>query len=447
MKNQRHFICLFVMIFAFSLFFPGLVQGQSETTASPPALTPAEKKDPSQLSPPPENNIVLIEAEKSPPATLPESLRRIRDQIRIKWMKPEVFAPIDRPGITGVSIAGQTKPGTRVYLKSDTIFLLGDNGAKSSRKLLSEEVKYLPGVVDLRGLFFFELYLPDGHYELPVAVVDAKAPMLQAAKIFHLFLKIKSNQIEFDYLIEDMGDPFNPLSDYFTVGLGGNQVLYNKAVPSIPSELRFSSFEYPSFRVGWGKTISPSWRFAGYLITAPGATTNGTRVAVTNGNYIWPHISADTVYSHPQWKWLWRENYRMRWGLRMGLQGHWLPFIRSLTAGSNVQTVNPAFLQMVSLGAQFDLMTNDDFNYEVLFRFQYPVSESPLYTIDQQVAFDGSLGAIYRWPNKKWYMGLYWYGQWIKSTFNEYDLFVERQVSGSFDILYSNIECRWIYPL
>jgi hypothetical protein len=399
------------------------------------------KKDkPDEVSPP-----NLLEGEKVTPAQLPEALRKIRDQIRIRWYPPELFSKLDVAN-KGVSIAGETKPGTRVYLKSDEIFQFKADGAKVSRKLNPDDAKYLPGVVDLRGLFFFELYLPPGKYDIPVSFVDPRAPMLQAAKNYHLIINIKSDKVEFDYLIEGEDDPFSPISDYFTFGLGGNLMVYNKAVPEIPAELRFSSFKVPSLRMGFGKSFSESWRMASYFLSAPGSTSNGSRVTVTNGNYNWPILSADLIYSHKKWKWLYHENYRIRWGLRMGLQSHLIPFMRAETQGSTVQTIRLASMQMLTVGTQFDILTNADISYEILMRFHFPMNTNDYFKVTNQMSFDGSMGALYRWPEQKWSLGLFWYGQWLKYSFTEYDQFVSREVQGTFNILYSNIEMRFIYP-
>lgn len=234
------------------------------------------------------------------------------------------------------------------------------------------------------------------------------------------------------------------MQNYWYGGTGFNYSVFNKEVPDIPSEIRFSSFKPLSLKLGANKEFNERWRWDSSLLVAPGATKDGTRVNVSKGDYYWTILSSDALYSRDNWKSPWR-GYRLRYGFRGGLQAHNLPFIVSQSIEDNTQTVEMKSLFNTMVGGHLDIITDDEFSYEMYFRMALPMLHSSSIKMNNFFAFDGSLGALYKKKDKPYGFGLYWYGQWLNFSFEEFDKFADKEVSGKFNILYSNIEFRMTY--
>ncbi|HEY1078863.1 MAG TPA: hypothetical protein VGE46_02160 [Bdellovibrio sp.] len=402
----------------------------SVPTADTPVSTPPQKGMPTAL--PPERSDTLTPEQQA-----------IRDAININWYQPQGFPDTEKK-IVRITVAGQAKQGTRIYLKSNEIKVLKSATETTTRKLSKDDVKFLPSLADQRGIFAFEMNLPPGNYQIGVSAVDPEAQSMNAAKVYILFLNVTYKKVDFGF-VEDGGEPpYTPASDYYSFGLGFNYAIFNKEVPSVPSEIRFSSFKFPSLRLGYAKTWNPQWRIHASLLAAPGETTAGTRIPVEKGTYLWTILSVDGIYSRDTWKFDWG-SYKARYAIRGGLQVHSVPFIQSASAADNTQEVTNVSYMSPVVGGQLDLMTDYGLSYEVYMRLGIPFIAQSSLAMQDSLLFDGSLGARYRTKSSKWSYGVYWYGQWLKYKFKETDKFINGEVSGSSDILNSNIEFRLHY--
>lgn len=375
--------------------------------------------------------------------SLPPEMKKIRDSILVKWFQPQGVPSEDKKSVR-ITLAGQTKQRTRIYLKSNKILYLKKPTDRTMMELKSSDVKYLPSLADQRGIFGFEVNLPLGNYQIAVAAVDPDAQSMSAAKVFVLFLNVKLKNIEFGFIEEDDDLPFVPQSDYYAIGGGINYSVFNKAVPSIPSEIRFSSFKIPSLRLGYAKTYNPEWRIHGSFLIAPGEATSGTRVPVDGGSYLWLILNGDGIYSRDPWKKEWGD-YKIRYGLRGGLQYHVVPFIRSKWAADNTQNFLGVNYMAPTIGGHIDVMTGGVLSYEAYIKMNVPFIAYSSIKMSNSLAFDGSLGIRYRKKKEPWSYGLYWYGQWLRLSFKERDVFAGSNVSGTLDILQSNAEFRMMY--
>lgn len=402
---------------------------ESSATSVETAAIPANTNEPVALPP-----------EKSD--TLTPEVRAIRDAIDIHWYKPQAFPDAEKKSVR-ISLAGQAKQGTRIYLKSNEIKVLKTATDVRTKKLSKDDVKFLPSLTDQRGVFAFEMTLPPGNYQVAVAAVDPEAQSMNAAKVYVLIMNVTMKGVDFGFVEEGSDLPFTPQSDYYSFGLGFNYTIFNKEVPSVPSEIRFSSFKIPSLRLGYAKTWNPSWRIHASLLAAPGETATGARIPVEKGTYLWTILSLDGIYSRDLWKFEWG-NLKGRYGVRGGLQMHSVPFIRSMSATDNTQTVENINYMTPVIGGHVDLMTDYGLTYEAYLRLGLPVSQSNL-AMSESISFDGSVGARYRTKSSSWSYGLFWYGQWLKYKFTETDKFIGADVNGSSDILNSNIEFRLHY--
>lgn len=401
----------------------------STTDATTPTSTEGTDKD---------SNILIVNKSEK----LSDKVRSIRDAIEVVWFKPESVAD-EKAGTVRISFAGTTKPGTRVYLLSNEIETV--KGDKKEKMVLKPtELKYLPGLADPRGVFLFEMTLPPGNYEIPVSFVDPAAQSINAAKSFILLLNVSYKEVVFGFREMDGRDPFTPESDYYAFGGGLNYAVYNKSSPEVPAEVRFSSFKIPSLRFGYAKTLDPKWRFNASLLFAPGETQNGSRVPVKGGSYIWTNLNADGIYSKETWKKTYGR-YRVRYGVRTGLQLNSIPFLASTTKDDNTQSVQNVSMNYLSVGAQADIMTDDGFSYEVFMRAALPGLLMSSIDAKDLMSIDGSIGGMYFKKKSAWGYGLYWYGNWMKFSFSEKDAYSDKNVSGTSDILFSNLEFRVLY--
>lgn len=384
---------------------------------------------------------VALPADKSD--TLTPEIQAIRDAIQVNWFQPQGF-PDREKKLVRVALVGQSKQGTRIYLKSNEIKELKTPTNIVTKKLTKDDVKFLPGLADQRGIFAFEVNLPPGNYQISVAVVDPEAQTMSAAKIYVLFLNVSYKGVEFGFIEEGQDKPFVPQSDYYSFGMGFNYAVFNKEVPAVPSEIRFSSFKFPSLRLGYAKTWNPEWRIHAYLLAAPGETKTGTRIPVDGGSYLWTILSADGIYSRDPWKLEWG-SYKVRYAVRGGLQVHSVPFIQSVSSLDNTQGISNISYTTPVVGGHVDLMTDGPISYEGYMRLGIPFIAQAGLKLSDSFLFDGSIGGRYRAKKSAWSYGVFWSGQWLKFKFNEDDKFVSSNVDGSFDILNSNLEFRIHY--
>jgi len=432
---------------------------QATTTASPKKTEKKSKKKSKKTEPvveaPAESKISSIDPTTmnydSMPFVLPQDskvklspeVQAIRDAIDIRWFQPQSFPDVEK-NMVRVVLAGLTKQGTKIYLKTDEIIHFKNSSEIETKKLTNEDIRFLPGVADQPGIFGFELNLPPGKYQLSVAAVDNQAQTMVAAKIYVIYLKITLKGVEFGFVLEGEDEPFVPQSDFVSFGLGANYAIFNKQVPAIPAEIRFSSFKLPNIRAGYAKTWNREWRIHASLSASPGETTTGTRIPVEGGTYLWTIVSGDGIYSHEDWK-LEYGNYKMRYAIRGGLQAHSVPFIQSVSTQDTTQGLANVTYMAPTIGGHIDVMTDYGFSYEVFARLGIPfINYSSIKTSDN-LLLDGSIGARYRIKGDPWSYGVYWTGQWLKYKFNEDDKFMQTNVDGSFDILNSNIEFRIHY--
>lgn len=409
-----------------------------------PATAPAHAQAPAAKKNVVEANLELTPEERE----RQEKLSRVKNNIQVRWFKPEVTIEKNDPNFEKpqkISIAGETKAGTRIYLQSNRVFKVSPEGKKEKIVLKENQVNFLPGVADRRGIFLFQLNLTQGNYEVAVSMVDPEAQSMSAAKVYTLVLGLTQGRASLSQREEGGEDPFKAHFDYFAAGLGLNYSVFNKT-SDVPSELRFSSFKFPSLRLGYATTFSqyPDWRADASFLMAPGETKNGTRVNVQSGSYNWMILGGDALYSRPDWTKEWN-GYRMRWAIRGGLQMHSLPFLTSVTTGITDQKVSMVNFNTVVAGGHIDILTDSEFSYAAQMRVAIPFLNFSNMNLRNPLSFDGSVGGIYRREESPWSYGLFWYGQWLQFNFNETDKFDNGSHSGKFDIMYSNIEFRTMY--
>lgn len=367
---------------------------------------------------------------------------------KVNWFKPEVH--IDKKDKEfekqqKISFVGEVKPGTRIYLLATKVFQILPDGTKKNILLKEDQTTHLPGVSDRRGIFLFQLALMQGNYEVGVSFVDPDAQSMTAAKTYMLKVGLGRGKVDFGFSEEADADAFKAQFDYFSGGLGLIYSVFNKQ-SDVPTEIRFSSFKLPSLRLGYASTFKkfPEWRLDSSLFLGPGETKTGTRVNVRGGSYYWTILSADALYSKPDWTKQWKD-YRIRYAIRGGPQMHMLPFLKSIEATTTDQEISQATFGSLGVGGHLDILTDSEFSYSAYLRMTLPFTLMSNTSISSPLSFDGSLGGIYRPEKSKWSYGLYWYGQWLQFKFSEFDKFANRSVDGKFDIMFSNIEFRTMY--
>ena len=73
-------------------------------------------------------------------------------------------------------------------------------------------------------------------------------------------------------------------------------------------------------------------------------------------------------------------------------------------------------------------------------RYQQALSVGSLFEIVPSIAFDGSLGAFYKFKNN-WRVGSFWYGQYHKYDYTSTRIDSE-DVNGEMSLFFSNLELR-----
>jgi hypothetical protein len=217
----------------------------------------------------------------------------------------------------------------------------------------------------------------------------------------------------------------------------------------IPSNLTFHSTKVPALFAKVSRIIKKNWQLQGTFNYSPGDTSSSEKINVVEDQYNWTFLSVNATYLSPNWKST-SEGYPSQFGVQGGFQYHLVPFIqRSSSTDPQAVSLTTNQVIMATLGAVYNVQVNRYWALETFLRYQLPVGSGSVFKVSPQLAFDGSVGAIYKY-SPQWRTGLFWYGQYQKYGFGEHeDVYLKAnggaKVTGSQTLFFSNIEARLGY--
>lgn len=351
--------------------------------------------------------------------------------LRVTWYQPVVEAnQADNTGVT-VVLSGRSQPQSRISISGKKLTVLRE---QRILKLPLEEALLSKAPIIARddGYFEVRMKLPKAmRAQIPVRVESPSSDAAATSKEFLFALQVTENEAKMKGHEQAKESPFLDRPQSLWFGAGFNFVQYDQTLSV--ADVSFQNLEGPSFFVEWQGHISKSSTAMISLKTSPGSATSSENIQVKNGAYQWLTGAAE-VRSRPE---NWTIKYRnqdLQFGVQGGFQHHVMPFLKK--ERGRMFKIDERSLTMVSLGASLEINPKERIYFQNYFRFQYPLASQFNFRVQPNLAFDGSVGAIYRLSSRL-RLGLYWYGQWLDYSFTETNI-----SEGSQFLFYSNIELR-----
>lgn len=387
------------------------------------------------------------EGSSQPKTQSVDPYKKLREELAVTWYRPD-YTRRAKAGRKGVVVSGKTKPGAKILLGGRRITRYSEGQPVEFIEMSKDRLSNLPATADQFGLFFFELYLEEGNYQIPVVVMDPKVRKSRAVNRYQLSFRVEKDRITLADDSEQGNLAFSPFlkkANRVSVGYGANYLTYRKTAPELGRDVNFASVKGPALFVDYWHRFTPRWELALSHKVAPGATTSSEQIPVLQGDYSWDISTLDFMY-FPESFFIERpSSYRLRMGLRLGFQHHQVPFLRSVEFGEIDQEVVTNAITMVAFGFQAEYERSPEWKYELFMRYQHPLSVGSVFEMTPEVSFDGSLGAQYNFPGYVWALGAFWYGQLQNAQFSEFDAAEQATVKGSQKLFYSNFELRLMY--
>lgn len=406
----------------------------------------------------------------------------------IRFFRPE-FMNRKRRGKEGLLMSGQTEPGIELSFLNSSLELYNE-GTKSYNPvpLKKNDFTGLPMLTPASGKFSFGIFVTEGRYRLGFNFVDKKNA--ERYKKFYIEFKLFGSQLDLivdddffkrqneDAMIKKLKEEkdalqaeldrrdkedwregkqaqvekknekpldLRELRNYFSASLGADFFLYSKSNSALPLDASFGSFSLPSYRLGTKRVLNPNWSVSGNIIISPGQISSGERIHVNNGSYNWMIFDVDGRYTRPSWRFQLGENQELVVGALGSLQYHSLPHMRSTNDINTDQTMDSSSSLAFGAGAYATYLVNPEWEANLKLRVNYFYTIDSKYKSSSPIAFDGSIGGVYKPPASPWAYGLYWSGAWLGMSVSEYDPYTKTQVQSNENLLYSNFEFRLFY--
>jgi hypothetical protein len=360
----------------------------------------------------------------------------------VEWYKPEIKFT-ERKNRSRVRLTGLTEPNANIKISNAEIPVIKKSG-KIESLIVTDVTGTYDAYADERGIFEIDLDLSQGNAQIPITVTgkDGKFSAYQLALI------VSKRIVSIKNLPKAKVSPYARRTWGLWLGLGYNYLTYDQKVSEVPSSLKLESLEGPTLFAKVAKSLSPTIAFQSTLNQAPGKTKSSPAVTISKGSYDWTYYTAEFTYFKPSWSFH-LNKYFNELGAQAGLQYHSVPFFtRSSTTDPTAAQVVTNDILFAAFGGTWLIHYDRYWLFETFLRVQLPVYTGDVFDIDSAVAFDGSMGVIYK-MKPDWRVGVFWYGQQHNYKFsNHNDKFFEAnggggpKVSGSQDLFYSNLEFR-----
>lgn len=358
--------------------------------------------------------------------------------IRVEWYAPEVLRSVKK-NRARVRLSGQTEPKTKITISSDRVPFITK---KEKAVTLPTQQVWAANLTqaDERGAFEIDMDLPFATAQIPFEVTTSAGQKQN----YQLSLIVDKNDVKIEAAQEKIkNSPYSRRNWGVWGGIGANFLRYDQETSSTSSALGFQSFTGPSLFAKVARSINRDWAAHATINYSPGKTSSGNDVTVESGNYAWTFLTGEATYFPSQWKLTKKRKYFTEFGIQGGLQYHNIPFVmRSSTTDATATSVETNEIIMMAAGATMMVHYGRYWIFESFLRYQHPLSSGSLYDSEPKMAFDGSVGFIYKWK-PDWRLGAFWYGQWHEYDFkNAPDKFSGDKVSGSQSLFFSNLEFR-----
>ncbi|MBT4761362.1 MAG: hypothetical protein HOO06_06660 [Bdellovibrionaceae bacterium] len=431
---------LVLILCSLSLFSIAIAEDTTSSAKVKSAATSTEDKSASATS---EDKV----KETSSKAKQIKKKKTIRKTVTVEWYQPETGVTKAKKR-TRVIISGKTFPNSKVYIPKKVIPIITKKKKiryfKRSKALVSKKISKS----NADGYFEIHLNLPYAQVQLPIKIVPPKnkGKRVGKSKKFTLNLKIKKGE---EVKVASKGplktSPAFEKKHAVWLGSGFNFLQFSQkrtvTNDTSDSDLSFQTFKAPSiFLKGWWK-FNQQWDAIFAYKSSPGSATSADGIIVSNGSYTWDIIALESTYFPKSWYGNFL-NMSSKAGLRFGVQSHAVPFITYVSTVANVSRtyeIKKNNVTMLTLGGYW-LLESRKWGYEVFMRYQQALSVGSLFEIVPSIAFDGSLGAFYKFKNN-WRVGSFWYGQYHKYDYTSTRIDSE-DVNGEMSLFFSNLELR-----
>lgn len=213
-------------------------------------------------------------------------------------------------------------------------------------------------------------------------------------------------------------------------GVGQNYQYYKQSVPSNAGSADFQNIKGPTLYLSVG---SQGENFGAEFVhkESPGKMSAPPGTTITNGDYTWKTLSAETFYKPDDSNWRWR----------LGFQSHSMPFM-VYTPAANRLDIKTNLLILATVGFDRIYPISKKLRGEWQLRYQHPIStgasSGDKFEVSPVVAVDGSVGSIYQ-VTDQFRLGMFWYGQYHHYRFQYSGT---SNFSGEQTLFYSNVELR-----
>jgi hypothetical protein len=381
-----------------------------------------------------------VYSQASPPIDTSSSPQEAKP-IEVDWYNPQMQVS-EKPEQMHMVLTGKTEAGYTISFSSEEIPIILEDGQVKNIPV-PEAALPVSMVTDGRGMFELHLHLPISSAQLPIQVASPDGNIRR----FQLTLRITQNDV---VLASEKAkqSPYARRKWGVWGGLGYNYLKYEQSSADIPSALTLESFDMPTLYGKIVRSLNKEFAFQATANTAPGKTASSDSVQVSQGQYNWTFLTGEFTFFHPKWK-LKYKKYFSEFGAQWGLQYHLVPFMaRSSTTDASETSVVENELIMAAIGMTWLIHYDRYFLLETFLRYQTPMATGDVFDIRYKMAFDGSVGLIYK-INTDWRAGVFWYGQMHQYAFtNHRDVYFDGNggggpyISGDQKIFFTNIEAR-----
>lgn len=364
--------------------------------------------------------------------------------VDVDWYKPQFVMSIGT-NKTRVFLTGKTLPGASVTVHNDELVVIGSR-TSSARIPYSSVIVNKETIADPRGFFDLPLDLTLNAFQIPVEV---KYPTGES-RVYILPIVVKQRDVTIADQTDLANSPFGRRNWSFWAGAGFNLLMYEQSNSTIGSDLRIDSLAGPSLHFKSTKTINRQMALSLTYNRSPGKTASSESVQVAQDSFDWIFYTAEANYFPPTWKSRRFGKYFTEIGAQLGLQQHKVPFMARTDPNDPATTsVTENTLTMLAGGLTCLMHYNRYFMFEGFVRYQYPLATGSLFEIEPQLAFDGSVGVVYKWK-KDFRIGGFWYGQYHKYNFsNHNDIYFDANpldgtnpTQGAQSLFFTNLELR-----
>lgn len=342
---------------------------------------------------------------------------------KIEWYEPEV-KPSSKKRLQVVRLYGATEQGVQLLLAKNILWLRKDKSGKTRPQKLPVKKLVIKGVKpissDSSGNFEINIQLPEGDIQIPLRMVKAKQ---QASYL--VSLNVQAKKIE----LKDAPTFKTDCKYCIWIGAGASFLGYKQDPPQDIKEVSYGAIGMPALSFRTNVRLTKDWRVRFAYHSLVGPDLDSTDVVILNKKIAWQHMGLEVDYRALR-------PFRLL-GLKfdpailVGVQMQDMPFLMQ-TTGSQFSIESLKF-NTASIGGMFFINNHKRMYYELYMRGQIPISSTGDVELRSGLAFDGSIGLIYRLSDS-FRLGVFWGGQYhgYKYTINA--------ENGSYSLLSSKLD-------